>query len=133
MQLITYLVFNGKCKEAFQFYERILGGKIEAMMAHAGTPAEASVPAEFRDKIIHARLHTDEGILMGCDAPPDHYSPPSGFNVHIGLRDQKEAERIFNALVDGGKVVMPVQQTFWASRFGMLVDRFGIPWMINCE
>lgn len=79
MQLNSYLTFNGQCEAAFKFYEQALGGKIEAMIAHAGTPAGQHVPPEFRDKIIHARLNVGNGILMGCDAPADGYETPKGF------------------------------------------------------
>ena len=133
MQLNPYLVFNGQCETAFKFYEQSLGGKIEAMIPHAGTPAEQHVSAEWRDKIMHARLNVNGEVLMGSDAPPEHYKAPQGFSVSVQFKDVKEAERVFNALADGGKVNMPLQQTFWAARFGMLVDRFGVPWMINCE
>jgi PhnB protein len=133
VQLNPYLVFNGQCETAFKFYEQSLGGKIEAMIPHAGTPAEQHVSAEWRDKIMHARLNVNGEVLMGSDAPPEHYKAPQGFSVSLQFKDVKEAERVFNALADGGKVNMPLQQTFWAARFGMLVDRFGVPWMINCE
>lgn len=103
------------------------------MIAHAGTPAEEHVPPEFLDKIIHARLNVGGAILMGCDAPADQYEAPEGFSVHIGIKDQLEAERIFHALAENGTVRMPIQKTFWAARLGMLVDQFGIPWMVNCE
>jgi PhnB protein len=133
MQLNPYLLFNGQCEAAFRFYERCLGGKIVAMMPHAGTPAEGQVPPEWRDKIIHARLVVGDQVLMGSDAPPDHFEKPQGFSVTLGIDNPVEAERLFNALAENGTVRMPIQQTFWAERFGMLVDRFGIPWMINCE
>lgn len=133
MQMNPYLTFNGQCEAAFKFYEKCLGGKIEAMLPHKGTPAEAHTPPEWRDKIMHARLNVNGEVLMGSDAPPDHYKEPKGFSVSLQLKDPAESERIFNALAEGGKVGMPLQQTFWATRFGMLVDRFGIPWMINCD
>ncbi|HZH84207.1 MAG TPA: VOC family protein [Phototrophicaceae bacterium] len=133
MQLNPYLFFNGQCEAAFRFYERSLGAKIVAMMPHAGTPAEGQVPPEWRDKIIHARLVLGDQVLMGSDAPPDHFEKPQGFSVTLGIDDPADAERIFNALAENGTIRMPIQQTFWALRFGMLVDRFGIPWMINCE
>ena len=134
MQLNAYLYFNGQCEAAFQFYEQLLGGKIEAMIPHAGTPAEQHTPPEWRDKIMHARLTVGTNVLMGSDAPPGHYHEASkGYSVSSGLDDPQEAERIFQALAEGGTVRMPLQTTFWAARFGMLADRFGIPWMINCE
>ncbi len=133
MQLNSYLLFNGNCEEAFKFYEKVLGGKIEAMMTHAGTPAEAHTPLEWRDKIIHARMTVGDRVLMGSDTPPPHYEKPAGFSVCLSPKVPAEAERIFHVLAENGTVKMPFGQTFWAFRFGMLIDRFGIPWMINCE
>ena len=133
MRVNPYLTFNGQCEAAFKFYAECLGGKIEAMLTHAGTPAEAHVPPEWRDKILHARLTVGEDVIMGSDAPPGRFEPPRGFSVTIQLTDPAEAERIFQRLSDGGTVQMPIQQTFWAARFGMLVDRFGTPWMVNCQ
>jgi PhnB protein len=133
MQLNPYLTFNGQCEAAFKFYERCLAGKIEAMIPHAGTPAEAHTPPEWRNKILHARLIVDGQVLMGSDAPPDRYQAPKGISVSLQVTDPAEAERIFQALAENGTVQMAIQETFWAARFGMVADRFGIPWMINCE
>jgi PhnB protein len=133
MRVNPYLMFNGRCKEAFTFYAECLGGKIEAMLPHAGTPAEGHVPAEWREKIMHARLALGEDVIMGSDAPPGHFEQPKGFSVTLQLTDPAEADRIFQRLSDGATVTMPIQQTFWATRFGMLVDRFGTPWMVNCQ
>lgn len=133
MQINPYLTFSGQCEEAFRFYEKCLGGKIEAMFPHEGTPAEEHVPAEWRKKIMHARLVVGEGVLMGSDAPPSHQEKPQGFSVSLQIPDATAAERVFNALSAGGTTTMPMQETFWALRFGMCTDRFGIPWMVNCE
>jgi PhnB protein len=133
MQLNAYLLFNGECEAAFKFYEKSLGGKIEAMMVHTGTPAEQQVPAEWRNKILHARMTVGDAVLMASDAPPGRYEQPKGFSVSIQVKDPAQAERIFKALSEGGTVQMPMEPTFWATRFGMLVDQFGIPWMVNCE
>lgn len=134
MQMNPYLLFTGQCEEAFKFYEKLLGGKIEFMMTHADTPAENHVPPEWRDKIMHVRMSTPGGVLMGSDAPPGHQAKPQGFSVSVSVGDPAEADRIFNALADGATAVsMPIQETFWARRFGMVTDRYGIPWMVNCE
>jgi len=133
MQLNPYLFFNGQCETAFKFYAELLGGQIIAMMTHAGTPAENQVPPEWREKIIHARMVIGDQVLMGSDAPPGHFQPPQGFSVSLMVDNAEDAERIFPTLAENGTVKMPLQKTFWAIRFGMLVDRFGIPWMINCE
>jgi PhnB protein len=133
MQLNPYLTFNGQCEAAFKFYEQCLGGKIDAMLTHEGTAMADQVPAEWRKKILHARLTVGDQVLMGSDAPPRRYEKPQGFSVSLNTKDQAEAERIFHALAENGTVQMPLQETFWAVRFGMLVDRFGTPWMVNCE
>jgi PhnB protein len=133
MQLNAYLVFNGQCEAAFKFYEQILGGKILGMFTHAGTPAAEQVPPEWLNKIMHVTLKVGDSVLMGSDAPPDRYTRPKGITVNIAVNDVAEAERIFHALAENGTVGMPIQQTFWAERWGMLVDQYGIPWMVNCE
>jgi PhnB protein len=133
MHANAYLTFDGRCEEAFRFYEKALGGKIVAMMTHEGTPMADQVPPAWRNKIIHARMSIGDTVLMGSDAPPDRYQKPQGISVTIGLTDPDQAERIFQALSEAATVQMPIQKTFWATRFGMLVDRFGTPWMINCE
>ena len=133
MQLNPYLVFNGQCKEAFTFYAQVLGGKIESMQTHGESPMREQAPPEWRDSILHAHLVVDDQVLLGSDSPPAPYEQPKGFSVSLSVDNPAEADRIFQALAAGGTVQMPIQQTFWASRFGMLTDRFGIPWMVNCE
>src|SRR5215510_8372240 len=134
MHLNPYISFDGQCEAAFKLYERCLGGKIEFIMPYESRPAgEYAVPPGWGKKILHATLRVGDHILQGADTPPDHYQKPQGFSLTLGLQDQAEAEGIFNALAEGGTVQMPLQETFWATRFGMLVDRFGIPWTVNCE
>ena len=133
MHINPYLIFDGRCEEAFRFYEKCFKGKIIAMLTHKGTPAEAHVPAAWIDKILHARLDIGDQVLMASDAPPGRYEKPAGFSVSLQVKDPAEAERLFNALAEKGEIRMPLEKTFWSPRFGMLVDRFGIPWMINCE
>ena len=133
MQVNPYLFFNGNCEEAFKFYAECFGAKIDGLLTHAGTPAEQHVPAEWRDKVLHARLVIGDTVLMASDAPPDHRETPQGFSVNLQVNDAAEAERIFKALSENGTVKMPMAETFWAKRFGMLLDQFGIPWMVNCE
>ena len=133
MQLNPYLFFNGKCEAAFRFYEKVLGGKIVAMMTHEETPIADQVAPEMRKAIIHARLAIGDKVIMGSDAPPDRYDAAKGFSVTVGVEEPAEAERIFAALSKDGTIRMPMEETFWAHRFGMLVDQYGIPWMINCE
>jgi len=132
-ELNSYLHFKGQCEEAFKFYEKCLGGKIDAMFRYEGTPAAEQVPAEWRSKIVHARMTVGKQVLMGMDAPLERFHQPQGFNVNISVKDTAEGKRIFEGLSDRANVVMPFGPTFWAAGFGMLVDRFGIPWMINSE
>jgi len=133
MQIVPHLNFNGECEAAFRYYERFLGGKIEMMMPHEGTPAAEHVGAEWAKKIIHARMKIGDTSLMGADAPPGRYTKPAGFTVSVQTKTPEEADRAFLALADGGTVQMPIGETFFSKRFGMVTDRFGIPWMVNCE
>jgi PhnB protein len=133
MQLNPYLLFNGNCAEAFKFYEETLGGKIEGLHTFAGSPAAEHAPPEWGDKVMHATISIGDYKLMGSDAPPGRYEKPTGISVSISLNDREKGERIFNALAEGGTTTMPFGKTFWADGFGMCTDRFGIPWMVNCE
>jgi PhnB protein len=103
------------------------------MFTHAGTPAAAQVPPEWQNKIMHVSLKVGDDVLMGSDAPPERFKGSHGYSVNIAVEQPAEAERVFHALSANGKVHMPIGQTFWAERFGMLVDQFGIPWMVNCQ
>ncbi|HWI28399.1 MAG TPA: VOC family protein [Stellaceae bacterium] len=133
MQVNPYLSFDGQCEAAFKFYESCLGGRIGAMLSYGETPMAEHMPPEARGRIAHARLMLGNQVLMGGDAPPGRYEPSKGMSVTLGIEGADEAERVFQALAEGGTVTMPLQKTFWALRFGMLVDRFGTPFMINCE
>ncbi len=133
MQANAYLMFNGDCAEAFRFYEKTLDAKIDFMGTFGSSPAAADVPPEWGEKIMHATLSIGNTKLMGSDCPPAQYRKPEGISVAIGLNDSAKGEQIFNALAENGQVIMPYQKTFWAAGFGMCVDRFGIPWMVNCE
>lgn len=131
MKLNAAISFNGQCRAAFKFYEQCLGGKSTTMMTWGESPMAEHVPKEFHDRIIHTTLVVGGTELMGSDAPPDRYEEPKGFQVTIQATDPAEAGRVFNALAEGGTVQMPIQKTFWSPAFGMLVDKFGIPWMIS--
>ncbi len=133
MQLNPYLMFNGQCEAAFKFYEQCLGGKNLAMTTYGNSPMAKHAPSEWGNKILHARLQIGEETLMGSDAPPEQYQPTQGMYVALGIKEPAEAERIFHALAENGTVKMPIQKTFWAARFGQLIDQFGTPWMVNCE
>jgi PhnB protein len=134
MQVNPYLNFNGQCAEAFGFYEQLLGGKIEAMMTFGESPMAGEMPRESHSRILHARLVVDGQVLMGSDAPPEMYAKPQGLYVSLNVETSADGQRIFQALADNWTVIMPFEKTFWAAGgFGMLVDRFGTPWMVNCE
>jgi PhnB protein len=132
MRSNPYLSFNGQCEEAFRFYEACLGGKIAMLMTYGTSPMAGQAPPEWHGKVLHVTFHLGESVLQGSDALPGHYVKPQGFSVALSMDDPAEAERVFDALAYEGTVELPLQQTFWAQRFGILVDRFGIPWTMNC-
>ena len=135
MRISAHLNFNGQCKEAFEFYEKLLGGKITGSMTWGEVPGGEvdKLPPETHKLIMHTALEIGEYVIMGADSPPGRYEKPKGITVAIGAKDKGEAERVFAALADGGSVTMPFQKTFWSTGFGMCVDRFGIPWMVNTD
>jgi PhnB protein len=133
MRINPYLSFNGQCGEAFRFYERVLGGRIEFMQTYGESPMADETPADMRGWVMHTTLSVDGQTLFGSDSPPEYYEKPQGTYVSINVERASEGERIFNALAEGGSVKMPFEKTFWAAGFGMCVDRYGIPWMVNCE
>jgi PhnB protein len=133
MKLNPYLNFPGNCAAAFQFYEQYLDGKITMTITFADSPLADEVPPEWRGKILHTRMMVGDVALMGGDELPEDYIAPQGFNVTLNVEQAAGAERIFAALAENGTVTVPLQETFWAVRYGMLTDQFGIPWMINCE
>ena len=131
MQITNHLFFDGQCAEAFRFYEQLLGGKLKALLPAGDVPGDNAVPAASRDKIMHAYLLLGNQALMGSDWLADRpFEPPQGFYVSLSIDPLSEAERIFNSLAENGTVRTPFAPTFFAHGFGMLVDRFGIPWMI---
>jgi PhnB protein len=133
MEANAYVMFNGDCREAFRFYVAVLDAKVEGMFPYAGSPAAEHAPPEWGEKIMHATLSIGHTKIMASDAPPGQYRKPEGISIALGLNDAAKGEEIFNALAENGNVIMPFQKTFWAAGFGMCVDRFGVPWMVNCE
>jgi PhnB protein len=132
--LDAYLFFDGTCAEAMRFYERTLGAKLEMMMTHAESPMAAESPPSpgSGNRIMHARLVIDGRALMASDSMVGHpYEGMKGFSLSLQYPTVADARRVFDTLAAGGKVTMPMQKTFWAEAFGMLVDRFGTPWMVN--
>jgi PhnB protein len=132
MRLNPYLTFNGQCEAAFKFYEKCLGAKIVMMMTYGESPLSKQTPPEWHRKILHATLACGTHILQGADVLLKNYCTPQGFSVMLNLDVAEEADRIFNALAQHGTVQIPLQESFWASRFGMLTDQFGTPWTVNC-
>ena len=132
-QINIHLPFSGQCEEAFKLYEKTLGGKIMYMGHYKEMPDQSMTPPGWEDKIMHASLTIGGVTLMGADAAPNHFQKAAGIDVSVNVNDPAEAERIFATLSEGGQVRMPREETFWAKKFGMCTDRYGIPWMINCE
>jgi PhnB protein len=133
MELQAYLSFKGDCEAAFAFYEKCLGAERGPMFRYAGSPMADQAPADWGDKIMHASVKIGGQTLQGADVAPESYEEPRGFSLTLQLKRTDDAERIFDALSEGGRIVMPLERTFWAARFGVLVDRFGIQWLINCD
>jgi len=133
MKLYPHINFGGQCADAFRFYEQSLGGKIVTLLTWGDSPMASQIPAEWHDKICHASLTMGDAELAGVDEPSEPYERPKGFQVILDVDEAIDAERIFNALANGGAVKMPLTKTFWAERYGILVDQFGVGWEINCS
>ena len=135
MKIVTSLTFKGNCREAFEFYARVLGGKITAAFPYGDGPPDMPVGPQYRDWLMHAWLEVGDQAIMGADMDtdwaPNVDKPRNGFDVSLHTGDAIEAKRWFDGLSDGGKVVMPFGETFWSPGYGNLVDRFGVPWMVN--
>ena len=131
MKMYTYVNFAGKCAEAFRFYEKHLGARIGMMMTHGQAPDQSKVKPELKDAVLHARLSVAGTELLGADIPSAQ--PMRSAYLSLSVESDAEAERIFASLSDGGEIFMPMQDTFFASRFGQLRDRFGLNWMILHE
>ena len=138
MKITTYLTFDGNARDAFTFYQQALGGTLE-MMTFAQAPDAEQFPAEYRERIMHACLNLGDGVLMASDTVPGDtcgggpYEGIKGCSVSLHPTSVSESEQLFAALAEGGTVTMQLEKTFWAERFGMLTDRFGVSWMVNCE
>jgi PhnB protein len=133
VSLNPHLSFDAQCDEAFKFYERVLGGKITFKMTWGEMPGNEQFPKETHHLIMHVSMSINNQTLMGADSPPGHYQRPQGIHISLQFKDKSQGEKTFKALSEEGTVQMPFQQTFWSPGFGMCADRFGIPWMINCE
>lgn len=133
MKATPYLSFDGDCADAFRFYADVLGGEVMALIAHGDTPMAEQFPPEWHARIMHGHLVAGDVVLFGGDRFPGDGGQTSGFCISLHVDTAADADRIFDALADGGSVTVPLAASFWAERFGMLVDRFGTPWMINYE
>lgn len=133
MRINPHLCFDGQCETAFRTYEKLFGGELKTMLTYGASPLADQFAPQMRGKILHATLQLGDQELAGADVPPDDYRPPQGFYVTLAIADLGKAEEIFRALADGGRVHMPLQRTFWTAGFGVLSDRFAVPWEINCE
>ena len=133
MTITPLLWFRGDCQEAFTLYERAFRGTIVTMLTYAASKEGLTAPPDWREKIFHATLRIGDQMLMGGDPLPEQCQPMQGVQLTIGLADPAEADRVFQALADDGTVHMQLQETSWAIRFGVVADRFGISWLINCE
>jgi len=132
-QAIPYLAFNGNCAEAMRFYETTLKGKLEVLMSGADSPMAGQIPKEFAHRILHARLVLPGGGMLYAGDCPAHmpYEGIKGVSITLDYATEDEAEQVFNALASGGQITMPMQPAFWAKRWGMLIDRFGLAWIVN--
>lgn len=129
-----YIHFNGNCRDALAHYQKVLGAKLLFQHSWAESPMADHAPSGNGDAIMHATLQMPDGtLLMASDCPPEYFQPMQGFALSVNAATASEAERLFAGLSEGGKVTMPLEPTFWAERFGMCTDRFGVPWMVNCE
>ena len=130
--LDSYLFFDGNCTQAMRFYERTLGGKMEMVMTYGQSPEPEQCPAGAKDLVMHASMKIGDRTLMASDVPPSMGPKPmAGFALSLSYESADEARRVFDALVQGGSVTMPMTKTFWAETFGMLTDQFGTPWMVG--
>ena len=132
MAIHPYLNFGGNCREAFTRYQEIFGGEL-ALMPMSDMPSDEPVPADQADLIMHGALTFEGHLLMASDDPTGNFKGVQGMYVNYTVPDLAEAERVFEALADGGEVTMPIAETFWSPKFGMCIDRFGTPWMVNAE
>lgn len=135
MKMVTSLSFPGNCREAFEFYARVLGGEITAAMPYGDGPPEMPVPAGIRDWLMHCWLQVGDQALMGSDMHPDYtpdmHKPKDGFDVTLHTDSVAEGRRLFDGLSEGGEVRMPFAESFWSPGFGGFTDKFGVPWMVN--
>jgi PhnB protein len=130
MKLNTYLNYGGNCAEAFRFYEEHLGGKINFMMTFAQMPDPKQIPPGMEDGVLHVAMNLGETMIMASDVPPERFQPMRSVYLSLGVDSDEEAEHVYKLLAEGGEIFMPIQETFFATRFAMLRDKFGTSWMV---
>lgn len=130
MKLNTYLNYGGNCAKAFHFYEEHLGGKIVFMMTFAQMPDPKQIPPGMENGVLHVCMSLGETQVMASDVQPERFQPMRSAYLSLGVDSDEEAERVYKLLTDGGEIFMPIQETFFATRFAMLRDRFGTSWMV---
>jgi PhnB protein len=127
-----YLFFGGRCEEAIEFYRKALGAEVVMLMRFKEAPEpQPGLPECFAEKVMHATLRIGETTMMASDGRCEGEASFEGFSLSVTVQDNSEAERVFATLSEGGLVTMPLEKTFWAPKFGMLQDRFGVGWMIS--
>jgi PhnB protein len=131
MSIGVHLHFSGQCQEAFEFYQALLGGALD-FFTYGSSPAAEHVPDDWHKKVIHATLNVNKMELAGADILREQFEQPKGFQLLLQFNDASEAKKVFEDLAEGGNITMPIQQTFWSPCYGMLTDKIGIPWEINC-
>lgn len=130
-EINTYLTFNGNCREAMEFYAKCLGAELH-VMKFSDAPIDAPIAA--KERIMHARLAKGQAVVMASDTMPGMpFQQGNNFSIALGCDNLQECEQMFSAFAENGKVIMPLQETFWALRFGMITDQFGINWMFNAD
>ena len=132
MSLSFHIDFNGRCQEAFEYYAGHLGGSIGTMLQFKDSPAASSVSADWQHKIVHADVSIKGVELAGADLLPDQYQKPTGFYLLLGFNTEGEVNSAFDKLADGGETILPPQKTFWSPCYAIVVDRYGVPWKLNC-
>lgn len=135
MKVMTQLAFKGECRQALEYYEKVLGGKIAVMNTFGGSAAKLppGSTAAASDRIRFAQLDVGDHAILGNDLPDNEFKPMQGFNVALHVKDSKDAKRVFEALADGGRVDTPLSKVEWSSAFGLVTDRFGVPWLVLAE
>jgi PhnB protein len=133
MSLSFHVDFNGQCQQAFEFYAEMLQGEIDSMLQVKDAPISESFSADWQQKIVHASISIQDVMICGADVKPEQYQKPRGFYLLLGFGNEAAVIAAFNLLSDGGDVILPPQRTFWSACYAIVIDRFGVPWKLNCS